>query len=140
MSLFRFKTDVSVSIIQAVCKCSDSRLTVTIPSLDLPEIAPSILGLSASYEVGDILTAICVSPVTFPASVLTWYINHNTADTTLTTNQTTVSLSTSLTYDLVIGELERASGRETPGISENQFSVVRLQLVVRGKLLRDNGG
>ena len=112
-------------------------------SLDLPELAPRILGLSSSYEVGDRLQALCVSPLSFPPSVLNWYINQDSADGAVSTNQTTVELSSPLKSDLSLGEVERASQaitRNVTAIGTSLFSVVGLNFIVRDKLLRDNGG
>ena len=37
--------------------------------------------LDFRYSVGDTIQAACLSPVSFPPAVLTWYVNSDTADT-----------------------------------------------------------
>ena len=54
---------------------------------DLPKSRPRILGVESSYHVGDKVTATCVSPRSYPPSVLTWYINNNSADTNYVSSQ-----------------------------------------------------
>jgi hypothetical protein len=82
--LFRFLTDISITIIQVVGRSSEiymrwGKLTLAfIP--DLPKTGPKILGVKSSYHVGDRVTATCISPKSYPPSVLTWYINSDSAD------------------------------------------------------------
>ena len=47
---------------------------------DLPKTGPKILGVKSSYHVGDRVTATCISPKSYPPSVLNWYINSDSAD------------------------------------------------------------
>lgn len=142
----RFKTDVGVSIIQTI---------------DLPEQGPRITGVVPAYSVGDSITAACLAPVSQPASRLRWYINHDTADPSFVSNQTTevvtedgpgllilnaersdfqdvvMRLRSPLKYDL---ESSAASSSVKDQYSPNLFSVSRLHFVIRDKQMRMGDG
>ena len=54
---------------------------------DLPSSGPKILGVDSKYHVGDQITASCIYPLSFPAAVLSWYINSDSADPGFVSNQ-----------------------------------------------------
>ena len=43
--------------------------------------------MESSYHVGDQVTATCISPKSYPPSVLTWYINRDSADPNYASSQ-----------------------------------------------------
>ena len=93
--------------------------------------------------MGDTLTAQCITPLSFPPSVLRWYINHDSADRAVVTNQSVVELRSPLKSDSINDELETDTVRdiaEATGIGTGRFSVVGLNLIVRDKLARHSGG
>jgi len=55
----RFQTDIIQTRIQIV---------------ELPSSGPKILGVDSKYQVGDLITARCVSPPSVPPVVLTWCV------------------------------------------------------------------
>jgi len=73
----RFQTDESITQLQVV---------------DLPSSGPKILGVDSKYHVGDEITASCISPMSFPPAVLSWYINSDSADPTFVSNQTRMTI------------------------------------------------
>jgi len=60
----RFQTDIKQVEVQVVA---------------LPSQAPKILGVKGQYEVGDLVMAQCLSPVSVPPVTLSWYINSDSA-------------------------------------------------------------
>jgi hypothetical protein len=54
---------------------------------DLPSSGPKIKGVDSKYHLGDQITASCISPVSFPPAVLSWYINSDSADPSFISNQ-----------------------------------------------------
>ena len=93
--------------------------------------------------VGDSLTAQCVSPVSSPPSLLTWYINHQAADRRLVSNQTRTPRDWLASEEIVMG-LRSPLKYEVSGKPEEEtrpdFYSLGLRLTVRDKLVRDNGG
>lgn len=60
----RFQTDIIQTRIQVV---------------ELPKSGPTITGVDSKYQVGDLITANCISPLSVPPVKLTWYINSDSA-------------------------------------------------------------
>merc|ERR1712107_828105 len=60
----RFQTDIKLVEVQVVA---------------LPSQAPKILGVKGQYEVGDLVMAQCLSPVSVPPVTLSWYIDSDSA-------------------------------------------------------------
>ena len=58
---------------------------------DLPSSGPTILGVNSKYSVGDSITASCVSPLSYPPTVLSWYINNDSADNSFVSNQSEIT-------------------------------------------------
>ena len=78
----RFQTDESVIDLQVVGTSNTipdaNDINIFFP--DLPHVGPKISGVESKYNVGDMLTADCMLPVSHPPADLTWYINTDTAD------------------------------------------------------------
>ena len=58
----------------------------------MPSSGPTILGVNSKYSVGDSITASCVSPLSFPPTVLSWYINNDSADHSFVSNQSEITI------------------------------------------------
>jgi len=131
----RFKTDVSVSIIQTV---------------DLPDSGPRILGVSPSYILNDRVSAVCISPLSSPPSKLQWYINHDTADPGFVSSQTQtlitdnkISLKNDGVIRATLSPLKYDSGLGqdvSRNHSSDMFSVLNLNFVIREKQFKSNNG
>ena len=57
----------------------------------MPSSGPTILGVNSKYSVGDSITASCVSPLSYPPTVLSWYINNDSADHSFVSNQSEIT-------------------------------------------------